>query len=428
MVTAVLTMIGFGAVSYPGDAQRPWLRDVAAADLTTGSLPAGFDPAGPGVVLRQPATDPSLPVAEPVQSATGGEELVDVQPGRPDASGVSVPGVKAASPAVSSSAGPAGPAATTGITADGSVIATPPGSVAASTVPPVSASPSPSISTGSPSTAAPTTAHSPTPTTGQASTTTSTSSTTSSTTTSTTSSTTSSTTTSTVPDTVQDTTTTTPPDCTISTELSPGDSGGDVICLTEALNAAGVPVTTTDTYDPQVTTAVRSFQASSHIAVDGWVGQQTATLLEIWADPAEGLAPAVRVPAGDAQQTDRISIPTLGLDRAIVTGCQPQIDAGNVVLATGCGYSDIGWPGEGTVWLAAHRTTHGSTFNGIPSLAAGDIVTVTHAGRSTSYQVVDARTVSRSNPPSDAIHNSHDLVLQTSWYDGTVWLVYGDVI
>lgn len=206
----------------------------------------------------------------------------------------------------------------------------------------------------------------------------------------------------------------------------PGDTGADVSCLTSALNAAGVDAPATDSYDPQVTTAVRSFQALNHIAVDGWVGRQTATLLEIWADPAAGLAPAVRVPADG--QSDRISIPAIGLDRGIVTGCQPQIDAGNVVLATGCGYSDIGWPGQGTVWLAAHRTTHGSTFNGIPSLVAGDIVTVTHAGQPTSFQVVDARAVSRANPPSDAIHNSHDLVLQTSWYDGTVWLVYGDAI
>src|SRR4051812_14161576 len=57
--------------------------------------------------------------------------------------------------------------------------------------------------------------------------------------------------------------------------LRAGASGGQVSALQHALAAAHAPANATGTFDAATVAAVKSFQASRHIAVDGIVGPET---------------------------------------------------------------------------------------------------------------------------------------------------------
>ena len=122
---------------------------------------------------------------------------------------------------------------------------------------------------------------------------------------------------------------------------------------------------------------------------------------------------------------------SLGFERRVVVGGQAEIDAGHVVavqwshiLGTdGHVFPDSSMPGEGsTVWLAAHRTTLGSTFNRLPELEAGDLVEIDHGGRRFVYHI-DRNTIVPTRSPSTVI--AGDLVLQCSWVNNQTVLVYG---
>jgi Putative peptidoglycan binding domain len=68
---------------------------------------------------------------------------------------------------------------------------------------------------------------------------------------------------------------------TISTPLSFGDSGPDVVNLQERLAAEGLPVTADGVYGPETADAVLAFQEQEQLTVDGVVGSETAEALGI---------------------------------------------------------------------------------------------------------------------------------------------------
>jgi hypothetical protein len=71
---------------------------------------------------------------------------------------------------------------------------------------------------------------------------------------------------------------------TISTPLSVGDSGPDVVSLQERLAAEGLPVTVDGVYGPETADAVLAFQEQEQLTVDGVVGSETAEALGISSD------------------------------------------------------------------------------------------------------------------------------------------------
>ena len=118
----------------------------------------------------------------------------------------------------------------------------------------------------------------------------------------------------------------------------------------------------------------------------------------------------------------------------MVVGGQAEIDAGHVVAVQwshvngtdGLAFPDSSMPGEGsTVWLVAHRTTLGSTFNRLPELREGGVVEIDHGGRRFVYRI-DRNTIVPTRSPSTVI--AGDLVLQCSWVDNQTVLVYGHLV
>ena len=68
----------------------------------------------------------------------------------------------------------------------------------------------------------------------------------------------------------------------------------------------------------------------------------------------------------------RLATPaTMTIDN-VVRGGQAEIDAGNVVLMYNTCWPDQGCP----VWLAGHRSTHGSVFAQVADLQPGQVVSV----------------------------------------------------
>ena len=103
----------------------------------------------------------------------------------------------------------------------------------------------------------------------------------------------------------------------------------------------------------------------------------------------QGVPPAP-VPEGDAVAI--ITIPTLGLEKAVVEG------VGVPDLKKGPGhYPDTPLPGQaGNAAIAGHRTTYGAPFYRLDELKAGDsIFTTTLQGRF-EYRVAEAKVVSPS--------------------------------
>jgi hypothetical protein len=69
---------------------------------------------------------------------------------------------------------------------------------------------------------------------------------------------------------------------TISSPLSFGDSGPDVVILQERLAAEGLPVTVDGVYGQETVDAVIAFQEREQLVVDGVVGSETGEALGIW--------------------------------------------------------------------------------------------------------------------------------------------------
>jgi hypothetical protein len=69
---------------------------------------------------------------------------------------------------------------------------------------------------------------------------------------------------------------------TISSPVSFGDSGPDVVIVQERLAAEGQPITADGVYGQETVDAVMAFQEQEQLAVDGVVGSDTAEALAIW--------------------------------------------------------------------------------------------------------------------------------------------------
>ena len=69
---------------------------------------------------------------------------------------------------------------------------------------------------------------------------------------------------------------------TISSPVSFGDSGPDVVIVQEHLAAEGQPVTADGVYGQETVDAVMAFQEQEQLPVDGVVGSDTGEALAIW--------------------------------------------------------------------------------------------------------------------------------------------------
>jgi hypothetical protein len=68
----------------------------------------------------------------------------------------------------------------------------------------------------------------------------------------------------------------------ISSPLSFGGRGADVVILQERLAAVGLPVTVDGVYGQETTDAVMAFQEREQLMIDGVVGPETGEALGIW--------------------------------------------------------------------------------------------------------------------------------------------------
>lgn len=111
-----------------------------------------------------------------------------------------------------------------------------------------------------------------------------------------------------------------------------------------------------------------------------------------------------------------LSAPAIGLNVTAQPGKQAVIDQeGGVAVYTPLTTGAVGAPG--TLWLVGHRTTHGSVFNLVPTLVAGDEIYLIDDAGSHRYIVDRLVVVSESNWSGEV--NIHDtsrsrLILQTS--------------
>jgi Putative peptidoglycan binding domain len=69
---------------------------------------------------------------------------------------------------------------------------------------------------------------------------------------------------------------------TISSPVSFGDSGPDVVIVQERLVDEGLPVTADGVYGQETADAVMAFQEQEQLPVDGVVGSETGEALAIW--------------------------------------------------------------------------------------------------------------------------------------------------
>ncbi len=117
----------------------------------------------------------------------------------------------------------------------------------------------------------------------------------------------------------------------------------------------------------------------------------------------------------------RISMAAIGLDLPVYRGSQSTIDLGVATLfddGPGGWSAPVALGGRGTVWIAAHHTSHGAPFRLVDRMAVGDRISVRDAnGAVYTYQVVDRRIVGTAVTPG-AIYgddpSAHRLVVQTS--------------
>jgi sortase (surface protein transpeptidase) len=143
-------------------------------------------------------------------------------------------------------------------------------------------------------------------------------------------------------------------------------------------------------------------------------------------------------------------IPDISYSCPVYAGGQEFIDDGLVTLVTDVGPNDLlaTTPGEtGTLWLAAHRTTHGGAFADVPTLADGATITISNGARSATYRVVarayvevrdgqvvdadgNATTIATWNSIVGADSGGNGaarLVLQTCDGDDYRWMIYAEL-
>jgi peptidoglycan hydrolase-like protein with peptidoglycan-binding domain len=110
--------------------------------------------------------------------------------------------------------------------------------------------------------------------------------------------------------------------CRISTTLRFGSSGTQVQCLQSALNAAGFSAGPVDgQFGSRTFGAVRGYQQSKGLVVDGVAGRQTATSLGIWgttSSPAPGGSTSCTPPSATPSAARQVLVVTASGSRADV--------------------------------------------------------------------------------------------------------------
>jgi len=121
--------------------------------------------------------------------------------------------------------------------------------------------------------------------------------------------------------------------------------------------------------------------------------------------PAPPVVPAPPSPvAWPSGAVAWLTVPAIGLDRPVFRGGQSTIDHG---VATLFDDGPGGWrapvaPGSrGTVWIAAHHTSHGAPFRHVDELSVGDVAIVRgRDGVAHTYRFVGRRIVGTAVYPS----------------------------
>lgn len=146
-----------------------------------------------------------------------------------------------------------------------------------------------------------------------------------------------------------------------------------------------------------------------------------------------------------------ITIPAISYSCPVYAGGQALIDQGAVTLVTAAGASPFfavrpGAPG--TLWIAAHRSSHGGAFEAVPSLPDGSVVEVSDGVNEGTYRIVgrayvrvrDGKVVDSSGQATstatlESITRADRggdlaprLVLQTCEGEEFRWMIYGDLI
>jgi sortase (surface protein transpeptidase) len=146
-----------------------------------------------------------------------------------------------------------------------------------------------------------------------------------------------------------------------------------------------------------------------------------------------------------------LTIPSLAYSCPVYTDGQAAMDAGAVVLVVDQSPALLlaRHPGEpGTLWIAAHRTTHGGAFASVPDIADGALITVADSTASATYRVVaralvtvrDDLVVDASGRPTSAAtleaitradrrgDPAPRLLLQTCEGSTMRWMIYADLV
>jgi sortase (surface protein transpeptidase) len=167
--------------------------------------------------------------------------------------------------------------------------------------------------------------------------------------------------------------------------------------------------------------------------------------------PAEPIVNRSNCRTGTAGASMQISIADISYDCPVYTGGQSTIDAGFVTLfvETGANTALATHPGQaGTLWLAAHRTSHGGAFADVPSLADGALITVGDGVAQATYTVVgrayvevrggivvDSTGVATQAATAAAILRADRtadlaprLLLQTCDGENHRWMIYADLV
>ncbi|MGZ4805120.1 MAG: sortase [Ilumatobacteraceae bacterium] len=146
-----------------------------------------------------------------------------------------------------------------------------------------------------------------------------------------------------------------------------------------------------------------------------------------------------------------ITIPDISYSCPVYAGGQSTLDAGAVTLIhiDALDSALASHPGEpGTLWIAAHRTSHGGAFAAVPTLADGAIVTMSDSTTTASYRIVSRIYVGVSNDrvidasghgtgaatldailrPDHGSNGAPRLVLQTCDGENHRWMLYADLV
>ena len=143
--------------------------------------------------------------------------------------------------------------------------------------------------------------------------------------------------------------------CRITTALRLGSSGSQVQCLQSALNAAGFSAGPPDgKFGSRTYSAVRRYQQSKGLLVDGVAGRQTATSLGIWGTAA---TPAPSGGGGGGSCTPPTGVPAAARQVLVVTASGNRADVDLLVH-------------DGTRWTCSRMNMSGAVGrNGVRTLA-----------------------------------------------------------